>query len=130
MSMDIEKLAAAEHESWSGWTRYMLDRQRRELGSAIILDAEGIPEEGRAAFARTVLDVFDKLPSTVRWSRQMATPYEELPEEEKESDRKEAREKMKVYRPLDRRANYPYWSEEDVRLDAERAAKRRLERTE
>jgi hypothetical protein len=34
-----------------------------------------------------------------RWRRQMATPYGELSEKEKESDRIEVRKKLKVYRP-------------------------------
>lgn len=35
-----------------------------------------------------------------RWKNQMVTPYAELPEHSKESDRKEARETMRIVGPL------------------------------
>jgi uncharacterized protein (DUF433 family) len=56
-----EQLAALCHEQWSGWMRYLFE------------NCSLIPE----AFA-------------IRWKRQMNTPYAELSEAEKESDRKEA----------------------------------------
>lgn len=35
-----------------------------------------------------------------RWKNQMATPYSQLPEHSKESDRKEARKTMKIVGPI------------------------------
>ena len=85
---DIEALAAAEHVSWSSWLDYMLMKVKEEA-LAEPLDAELV--DGWAEVNR--------LPCIRRWIRQMNTPYEDLPEKEKESDRIEARKKLKVYRP-------------------------------
>ena len=46
-----------------------------------------------------VVGLFLGLPSVKRYLRQAATPYAELSEEEKESDRIEARKRLKLYRP-------------------------------
>lgn len=86
---DIEILAAAEHESWSGWMFYMMPKIEREM-----LDRAKSDQELVDAFA-----ALNELPCVKRWVRQMNTPYAELPEAEKESDRREARKKFKVYRP-------------------------------
>ena len=67
---DIEILAAYAHEAWSGWMRYLFSK-----GTMTAKEAWLLP------------------PALVeRWTRQMNTLYEDLPEKEKESDRKEARE--------------------------------------
>jgi small nuclear ribonucleoprotein (snRNP)-like protein len=58
-NLDIEKLAALEHEQWAHWTRYLITH-------------------------------FDK-DNVWRWLQQCATPYEELSEKEKESDREWAK---------------------------------------
>ena len=81
---DIEGLAFAEHKSWSGWTSYMLSTMQEELAK----QSPGISFEG----------VIGSLPCVRRWDRQMSTDYADLSEKEKESDRKVAREKLKVYR--------------------------------
>lgn len=63
-----EALAALAHEQWSGWMRYQF--------GGMVVNADGsqtMPAE-----------------KVVRWQRQMMTPYAELPEAEKESDRAEA----------------------------------------
>jgi hypothetical protein len=66
-----EQLAALCHEQWSGWMRHLFER--------CVLVENGpykcpSPE-----------------PSWVhRWTRQMSTPFAELPENKKDSDRKEA----------------------------------------
>jgi hypothetical protein len=67
-----EKLAALEHESWSGWMVFIFSKGR-------LLDTG--PDTGGFLIAPT---------SAVRWQRQMNTPYADLTESEKESDRKEA----------------------------------------
>jgi len=69
-----EKLAAQAHEMWSGWTRYLF--------SQCLLNDDGsatIPMKSRE-----------------RWQRQLHTPYADLPDSEKESDRKEADELLKI----------------------------------
>ncbi len=66
--IDREKLADLYHKQWSGWMKYLFDN--------IVLNENCdtiIPEE-----------------LVNRWTRQINTPYNDLPEEEKESDRQEA----------------------------------------
>lgn len=65
-----ERLAALAHEQWSGWMRYQYYRQ---------------PLPGCMAWA-----------DEVRWERQMNTSYADLPEPEKESDRKEADRMLEI----------------------------------
>jgi hypothetical protein len=66
-----EALAAYAHEAWSGWMRYMFGKCERAHG----YDHEAV------AIPKWAVE---------RWTRQMNTSYADLPEEEKESDRKEA----------------------------------------
>lgn len=61
-----ERLSDLEHEQWAHWTRYMLDT---------IAGENHISEE------------FEDLPCVRRWRRQCDTPYAQLSEREKESDR-------------------------------------------
>ncbi len=63
-----EELAAYAHTAWSGWIRYMFSKAERT-------------EDGRILIPKD---------SVARWDRQMVTDYADLPESEKESDRKEA----------------------------------------
>ena len=63
-----EKMAAQAHVSWSGWMEYLF-KQCSAAGFGGLL----IPKE-----------------SVVRWNRQCTTPYADLPENEKKSDRVEA----------------------------------------
>lgn len=65
-----ESLAENAHESWSGWIKWMLPR----------------------IFANDA-DVW-----LARWKRQMNTPYDQLSEEEKESDRIEADKILEILR--------------------------------
>lgn len=63
-----EELAELAHSQWSGWMEYMFAWGRVEEHGCFI-----IPKE-----------LYE------RWSRQMTTPYSQLSEREKDSDRKEA----------------------------------------
>ena len=61
----VEVLAAIEHDRWSHWQRHMHGQGLRSPEGALTLPAELVS----------------------RWERQMATPYADLTEEEKQSDR-------------------------------------------
>lgn len=63
-----ERLAALCHTQWSGWMKYLFGKC------------------GLAVNAGTVIPPW----AVERWHRQMVTPYAELSEEEKDSDRAEA----------------------------------------
>lgn len=82
-----ERLAAYAHEAWSGWMRYMFGK-----GKFDIVEVE--PGLGEQIWI---------MPSTQiqRWTRQMDTPYADLPEAEKESDREEAEKMLAIARPRD-----------------------------
>ena len=60
-----ELLAAAEHERWARWQRYLQGRCVRQPDGGLLIPADLVE----------------------RWERQMETPYLELPEEERKSDR-------------------------------------------
>lgn len=63
----IEDLASAEHERWSHWQRYLHTQCEVEDDGALKIPAH---------LAR-------------QWERQMSTPYAELSESEKASDREQ-----------------------------------------
>jgi hypothetical protein len=70
----LEALAAKEHERWAHWQRYLHEKCERLPDGSLVI------------------------PSTLvsRWEEQIATPYQQLSEAEKESDREQVRE----YLPL------------------------------
>jgi hypothetical protein len=70
----LEALAAAEHERWSHWQRYL--HAQCEPG-----------EDGSLIIPRELV---------ARWTHQMSTPYAELSEKEKDSDREQVREYLSV----------------------------------
>jgi hypothetical protein len=70
----IENLAAYAHAAWSGWMRYLFSRTKLNSGYGTEIPYEWVD----------------------RWQRQMHTPYAELREDEKESDRKEARRMLAI----------------------------------
>lgn len=70
----IEKLAAYAHESWAGWMRYLFSRCSTIPSGDVLIPSEMVQ----------------------RWQRQLSTPYEKLPESEKESDRAEARKMLAI----------------------------------
>lgn len=63
-----ERLAALAHQQWSGWMTYLLTKVKEGPEGTLIVPA----------------------PLVARWRRQMETPYDQLPETEKDSDRVEA----------------------------------------
>ena len=70
-----EALAAYAHEAWSGWLRYLFSRCSSNAG--LYIDCGG---------QTAIIPAW----AVKRWARQMETSYVDLPEKEKESDRKEA----------------------------------------
>lgn len=77
----VEKGAELEHTRWAKWQEYFFSKCK-------ILEYQ---EEVSLVLPRGLYD---------RWKRQIETPYSELSESEKESDRKETRE----YLPLVKQA--------------------------
>ena len=77
----IEAIAAIQHEIWSHWMKYLFSQ---------------CPD---VAFGIKCIPA-DKVE---RWMRQMETPYAELSEKEKESDRDQARKVMEALNERQRR---------------------------
>jgi hypothetical protein len=78
MSDVIEKLAALAHEQWSGWMRHAFKKcGARNMDGTMTMPAWAVD----------------------RWQRQMLTPYADLSEPEKDSDRAEARRVLEVLGP-------------------------------
>ncbi len=71
----IERMAAFAHSQWSGWMKYLFSKCSERNGEVLI------PEW-----------------AVKRWGRQADTPYEDLPAEEKASDRDEARGFLRALR--------------------------------
>lgn len=65
----LEKLAAIEHERWAHWQQYMHDQCRRADDGSLTIPAE----------------------LAQRWQTQISTPYGDLTEAEKDSDREQVR---------------------------------------
>lgn len=63
----VEHLAAIEHERWAHWQRYVHDRCARQEDGSLVVPAE----------------------LAARWAAQIETPYSELSEQERESDREQ-----------------------------------------
>jgi hypothetical protein len=70
----MERLAAVEHERWSHWQRYMHGKAVKQPDGALLIPPKLVTQ----------------------WERQLTTPYNELSETEKESDR----EQVKKYLPV------------------------------
>jgi len=70
-----EQLAEYTHDAWSRWMKYLFNKTTWDEGIRRLT----IPSDLAA-----------------RWNRQMHTPYKELPEHEKESDRAEADSILKI----------------------------------
>lgn len=69
-----EQLASIEHERWAHWQRYMHSKGVRQIDGSLTIPADLVE----------------------RWEKQIAKPYSELTEAEKESDRDQVRK----YLPL------------------------------
>jgi hypothetical protein len=63
----LETLAALEHERWSHWQEYLHSLCRPGDGGDLIIPAELV----------------------ARWTAQLSTPYADLAEQEKDSDREQ-----------------------------------------
>lgn len=73
-----EQLANYAHSAWSGWMKYQFSKAELQPDGTWIMPAWAVE----------------------RWTRQMNTPYAELPEDEKASDRKEADEMLAIVSPV------------------------------
>jgi hypothetical protein len=69
-----EQLAAYAHEAWSCWMKYLFSKCTPLTGGGLAID-------------RSLVE---------RWERQMNTPYAELSEDEKASDRDEAHKMLDI----------------------------------
>jgi hypothetical protein len=74
----LENLAELEHQQWAHWTKYMLDRLEQ-------LESE-----------QDSHDPYKVLHQKENWRRQIATPYSELTEKEKDSDRSWASKSLEI----------------------------------
>jgi hypothetical protein len=70
----MEHLSAIEHGRWAHWQRYMHTKCARADDGSLTIPAELVQ----------------------RWEEQIATPYAQLPESEKESDREQVRRYLPV----------------------------------
>ncbi|MFF2316945.1 hypothetical protein ACFVTE_11805 [Arthrobacter sp. NPDC058097] len=70
----VERLAAIEHERWAHWQQYVHDQCERKDDGSLVVPAELV----------------------ARWKAQIETPYAELSEREKESDREQVRRYLPV----------------------------------
>ena len=68
LTTPLERVAEAAHVAWSGWISYMFSKCLVNPDGSLNIPAELVE----------------------RWTRQMNTPYAELSESEKDSDRREA----------------------------------------
>lgn len=93
-----EELAALEHEQWAHWTRYMLEVLRPAINAGLSIPraderllSKGDPR-GRAMRPewRAIEDAL------ARWKRQIETPYADLTESEKNSDREWADKVLEI----------------------------------
>ncbi|UYK72914.1 hypothetical protein [Xanthomonas sacchari] len=70
----IEELAAIEHKRWAHWQSYLHSLCSLQNDGSLVIPSQLVE----------------------RWERQIATTYKNLSEDEKESDRDQVREYLKV----------------------------------
>ncbi len=73
-----EALAALAHEQWSGWVEYQFSKGTFNEDGTWTMPARAVE----------------------RWKRQMNTPYDDLPEREKDTDREEAGRVLQVLKAI------------------------------
>ncbi len=78
-NMPVEELAGLMHEIWARWMAHVFSKQPINLDGTWTMPKEFV----------------------TKWHRQMGTPYAELTEEEKESDREIALEILDLLEELD-----------------------------
>ncbi|KKL53660.1 hypothetical protein LCGC14_2273260 [marine sediment metagenome] len=79
-----ENLAAYAHTAWSGWMKYLYSKCY-----SLKMDNSGGPP-------CLVVPAW----ASLRWNRQAATSYSDMPENEKKSDREEADKMIAIIQPL------------------------------
>lgn len=72
----VEELSAIEHERWSHWQRHVHGKGEKQLDGSLLIPAEFVE----------------------RWERQMNTPYSELSESERNSDREQVMRYLPILR--------------------------------
>lgn len=80
----VEEHADFAHSAWSGWMKYLFSKSTSNKDGS-----ETIPK-----------DLVD------RWKRQLKTDYKDLTEDEKESDRDEAKKVLKIVQRYLNENNY------------------------
>ena len=70
----VEQLADVEHERWSHWQRYLHSKCERTMDGSLVIPANLVTQ----------------------WESQMNTPYSELSETEKDSDREQVRRYLPI----------------------------------
>lgn len=70
----VDELAAVEHERWAHWQRYVHDQCERQQDGSLVIPTK----------------------LAARWEAQIETPYVELTEREKDSDREQVRRYLPV----------------------------------
>ena len=100
----LEDLAELEHKQWAHWTKYMLNR----------LEQLEMKEDAN--------DPYKVQRQQENWKRQIATPYSELTEKEKDSDRSWASKSLEItakqldaiLEEMEKRANFFYKDATDL----------------
>lgn len=69
LSKVIEQLASIEHQRWSHWQQYLHEKCTKKDDGSLVIPPHLVDH----------------------WQKQIATPYEQLSEVEKESDREQVR---------------------------------------
>lgn len=92
----VEKIADFMHDQWSHWMKYQILTKNttmyRSAGHSNV-DSDPYYASDGDEFEVSVIETED----LKRWKRQMNTPYSELSEKEKDSDREWAKKILKLF---------------------------------